>query len=167
VPRTPAGLALTLVVALATLAAGCGGGGSQTKHDGVEAFPDVLEIARSELEEDAVLHAVIVEENAISFIHVQFGRTTRITYNPEGTFTGSKRLSNPHSLRLTFPISEVDPNAPQRILAAVRENEGEDVKAFTATLAVATRGGLVWRVTATIGDSKHEYTASPDGTLMG
>jgi hypothetical protein len=162
--RTPARLALAFVLTLSCAACG---GNPEAKPKGVEAFPDVLEIARSELGEDAVLRTITVDENAISFVHVQFGRTTRITYDAQGVFTGSKRLPNPPNLRAIFPISEVAADAPERLLTEVRKKDGNAVKDFTATLGVNARGALAWHAKAVVDGTNHDYTASADGTLRG
>jgi hypothetical protein len=162
VPRIPARLALVLLL----LCTGCGGGGgSTTRHEAVEAFPDVLEVARAELGEDASLLEVTFSPSAISFVHVQFGRVTRISYDPDAVFTGSTRLRTPRNLRATFPISSVPADAPKRLLAAIREREGEDVRGLSGRLARDKRGALVWLAQATVGSEQREYTAAPDGAL--
>lgn len=127
----------------------------------------MLEIARAELGDDAAVLAVTFSESTISFDHVQFGRNTRITYNPQGVFTGSKRLKQPAHPSAAFSIAEVPTGAPQRLLAAIQERDGDGIDSLTGTLARDSKGVLVWRASAIVDGSKRDYTASPDGTLSG
>ena len=165
-PRIAARLAV-VVLALAAAACGGGGNGSEAEHGGTEAFPDVLEIARAELGDDAVLHEVRVAETGISFVNVQFGRTTRVTYDADGVFVGNARAPSPRSAAETFPISDVPAGAPAKLLAAVQEREGGTVSGFEARLARDRRGALVWKAKATVDGAPKEYEAALDGTLRG
>jgi hypothetical protein len=160
-------IAARLAVIVLALGAGCGGGGggSEAEHPGVEAFSDVLEIARAELGEDATLHMVTVSESEIAFVHVQFGRTTRVKYNTHAVFTGNDRAPSPRSPQQLFRMSDVQAAAPTKLLEAIQEREGGEVTGFSATLARDPRGALVWRAKATVGGEAKEYAADADGTL--
>jgi hypothetical protein len=160
-------IAARLAVVVLAFSTGCGGGGgdSDTAHDGVDAFPDVVEIARAELGEDAALHSVTVSESEIAFVHVQFGRTTRVKYDSHAVFTGNERAASPRSSAELFPMSDVQADAPAKLLQAIQAREGGDVAGFTATLARDARGALLWRVKATVGGGAKEYDGDADGTL--
>ena len=164
--RTVARLAL-LVLALVCAGCGGGGGGEHADHSGSEAFPDVLEIARAELGDDAVLVSVRVSETAISFSRVQFGRTTRVTYNAAGVFTGNARVPNPRSSTQTFRMAEIVAGAPAKLLAAIQEGASGTVTGFEATLARDRRGALMWHAKANVDGAAKEYEAAADGTLTG
>jgi hypothetical protein len=146
--------------------AGCGGGNGDS--DGgvpaVEAFPDVLEIARSELPENAPLLAVSLRPDRIDFVHVEFGRSTEIRYDLGGVFIGNRRITKPVRLERLFSIEAVPAEAPARILASIQEREDGEVEAFEATLAQSAPGKLVWRVKATVDGSPKRYRAAFDGS---
>ena len=159
-------LAARLALVLAVLCAGCGGGGSSDpKHRGVEAFPDVLEIARAELGETAPLHAATVSETQISFVNVQIGRTVRVIYNADGVFTGSQPVRVGLNPAATFSIADVPNDAPATLLSAIQEREDGTVTAFAATLARGPGARLVWRAQAKVDDAPKTYEAELDGTL--
>jgi hypothetical protein len=163
-------IAARLAVIVLFLGAGCGGGGgdsSDVKHRGVEAFPDVVEIARAELGEDAALAEATVSETAISFVHVQLGRNVRVVYNTNVVFVGNERVRKKLNPAATFPISSVASDAPARLLAAIQAREGKDVTGFTATLARNSSGALAWRAKAAVEGSPKTYDADADGTLRG
>ena len=160
--------AARLALAAVALCAGCGGGGSSDpQHRGVEAFPDVLEIARAELGETAALHAVTVSETQISFVNVQIGRTVRVIYNPDGVFTGGQPVRVGLNPAATFSIADVPRDAPATLLAAVQEREDGEVTAFAATLARGTSASLVWRAQAKVDGAARTYQADLNGALRG
>ena len=167
VPRLPARLAV--IGLFLVLGAGCGGGSdrSDAAHPGVEAFPDVLEIARAELGEDAFLSEVAVTENTISFVHVQFGRNVRVVYNSHAVFVGNERVRKRVSSAAAFPISDVPLDAPRKLLAAIQQREEGDVSEFGATLLRDRTGALRWDASATVEGVKKRYKAALDGTLRG
>lgn len=162
-------LRLVFLVALVLLCAGCGGGGNGDStvdtEDGVAAFPDVLEIARAEFPDNAPMLDVRVSEDTISILHVQFGRSTRFSYNPKGIFTGRKRSTKPVDPSRTFSIGEVPANAPARIRTAIEAREGSDALGFSATLARRKDGSLTWDVRATVDGEAKKYSATRVGTL--
>jgi hypothetical protein len=165
VPRIAARLA---VMTLLLLSAGCGGGGdgnSDADHAGIEAFPDVLEIARAELGENTNLHDVTVTEKEISFVNVQLGRNVRVRYNTSAVFVANDRVRERLNPASTFSIATVSPDAPAKLLAAIQEREDGDVAGFSATLSRDERGELAWRAKATVDGEAKEYEAAPDGTL--
>jgi hypothetical protein len=155
------------VVVLALTVAACGGGNGEpeTQHAGVEAFPDVLEIARAELGDTAPLLEITVAEKQISFVNAQLGRIVRVTYDTEAVFTGSapvRRRLNPAE---TFSIAGVPHDAPARLLAAIQERENTDVAGFTATLAPSRGGPPAWRAKATVDGQSKTYAADISGAL--
>jgi hypothetical protein len=159
-------VAWVAVVALALVSAGCGGGGgSDAAHAGVEAFPDVLELARAELGEDAVLSEVSVAENAVSFVHVQFGRNVRVVYNTHAVFVGNERVREKVKPASTFPISEVPDDAPAKLLGEIQEREKGAVLDFGATLRRDKRGVLTWSAKATVDGERKSYEADVSGAL--
>lgn len=163
-------IAARLATIVLLLCAGCGGGGgdgSDAEHEGVDAFPDVVEIARAELGDDAALHEVTVSEAEISFVHAQFGRNVRIKYNTSAIFTGNERVRRRLDPARIFPISDVPADAPAKLLAAIQERESGDVSDFGATLARDRSGTLVWKATATVGGATKRYEAELDGSLRG
>ena len=162
-PRIAARLATIVLV----LCAGCGGGGgdSDADHEGVEAFPDVLEIARAELGENANLHDVTITEKEISFVNVQLGRNVRVRYNTRAVFVATDRVRERLNPAATFSIATVPIDAPAKLLAAVQEREDGDVTGFSATLSRAAGGELAWRAKATVDGAAKQYEAAPDGTL--
>ncbi|MDQ3822175.1 MAG: hypothetical protein M3321_02910 [Actinomycetota bacterium] len=162
-------LAVRLALVAAAVCAGCGGGGGESdpENRGVQAFPDVLEIARAELGDTAPLHAATVSETQISFVNVQIGRTVRVIYNPDGVFTGSERVRVGLNPAATFSIADVPRDAPGRLLAAVQEREDGEVTAFAATLARGAGGTLVWRAQAQVDGAARTYQAALDGSLTG
>lgn len=152
--------------------AGCGGGTGDGDGDGdsqanaaVDAFPDVLEVARSELPESAPLLSVSVRPRQIVFVNVEFGRSTEIHYDLEGVYVSDRRSRKPVAIAKLFPIEVVPGDAPRRILAAVEEREDGDVEAFEATLEQPKPGKLSWRAKATVDGSPKQYSAALDGTL--
>jgi hypothetical protein len=165
VPR----IAARLVVIVLLLCAGCGGGGgnSDAEHAGVDAFPDVVEIARAELGDDAALQEVTVSDAEISFVHAQFGRNVRVKYNSRAVFTGNEPVRKKLNPAATFPISAVPADAPSRLLAAIQEREDGDVTGFTATLARDRRGSLGWRAKAMVGGAAKQYEADASGAVRG
>ena len=166
-PRIAARLAV-VVLALATSACGGGGDGdSDASHAGVDAFPDVVEIARAELGDDAALHEVTVSRTAISFVHAQFGRNVRVTYDTHVVFVGNAPVRKKLNPARIFPISEVATGAPAKLLAAIQEREGGEVTRFTATLARNGSGALTWTAHASVDGVRKEYEAAADGTLRG
>jgi hypothetical protein len=162
-------IAARLALVLLALCAGCGGGNGESEpdHRGVEAFPDVLEIARAELGETAPLVEVRVTETEVSFVHFQIGHITRVKYNPAGVFTGNDRVTMPLNFAASFAISQVPADAPQKLLSAIREREAGELAGLTATLARDKGRVLVWRVSATVGGAPKEYEADLNGTLRG
>jgi hypothetical protein len=163
-------IAARLAVIVLMLCAGCGGGdgdASDSKHPGVQAFPDVLEIARAELGENAALYEVTVSEGAISFVHVQFGRNVRVVYNTHAVFVGNERVRKKLNPAATFQISNVPIDAPAKLLAAIHDREQGEVAGLTATLARDSRGALVWRAKATVDGAPKAYDADANGTLRG
>lgn len=154
------------VITLVLLSAACGGGNgdSDAEHAGVKAFPDVLEIARAELGENANLHEVTVTEKEIQFVNVQLGRNVRVRYNTHAVFVANDRVRERLNPRSTFSISTVSIDAPAKLLAAIQEREDGDVAGFSATLS-DKRGDLAWRAKATVDGETKEYVAAPDGTL--
>jgi hypothetical protein len=164
VPRIAARFA---VITLVLLSAACGGGGgnSDAEHAGIDAFPDVLEIARAELGDNAVLHEVTVTEKEIQFVNVQIGRNVRVRYNTKAVFVANDRVRERLNPASTFSIAEVPLDAPARLLAAIQEREDGDVAGFSATLGRDDKGQLAWRAKATVDDAAKEYVAAPDGTL--
>jgi hypothetical protein len=159
-------IAARLLPILLVLCAGCGGGGdADATHAGVEAFPDVLEIARAELGEDAALHEVAVAESRISFVQARFGRNTRVTYNTNAVFVGNQPVRKRLDPARVFGISNVPTDAPAKLLAGIQERENGDVTGFEATLMRARDGTLVWNAKATAGGSAKRYEADVDGTL--
>jgi hypothetical protein len=159
------------VFVLALVAAGCGsgggGGGSDAAHAGVDAFPDVLEIARAELGEDAVLSEVAVAENAISFDHVRFGSIVRVVYNTHAVFVGNERVRKKPNPAATFPISDVSADAPAKLLGEIQEREEGSVSDFGVTLERSKSGDLTWNAKATVNGARKSYEGNPDGTLRG
>ena len=153
------------VIVLLVLCAGCGGGDADATHAGVEAFPDVLEIARAELGEDAALHEVAVAESRISFVHARFGRNVRVTYNDNAVFVSNQPVRKHLDPAQVFRIADVPADAPAKLLAAIQERENSDVTGFEATLMRARDGTLVWNAKATAGGSAKRYEAELDGTL--
>ena len=162
--RTAARLASIILLAAC---AGCGGGGnsSEPDHDGVEAFPDVLEIARTELGETAPLYAATVSEEQISFVNAKIGRPVRVKYDTAGVFTGNERVRIALNPRATYLISEIPADAPAKLLAAIRGREDGEVTDFAATLSRDTSGELLWRAQAKVGGATRTYRAELDGTL--
>jgi hypothetical protein len=162
-------IAARLAVIVLLLCAGCGGGdgGSDAKHAGVDAFPDVVEIARAELGDDAALHEVTVSDAEISFVHAQFGRNVRIKYNSRAVFTGNEPVRKKLNPAATFLIAAVPGDAPATLLAAIQEREDGDVSGFSATLARDRRGTLVWRAKAMVGARAKQYEADASGALRG
>jgi hypothetical protein len=158
-----------LLCALAV--AGCGGGGGDDGSDAtaaaVDAFPDVLEVARSELPENAPLLAVIVRPREIAFVHVEFGRTTEIRYDLDAVFIANRRITKPVQVTKLFSIQSVPHDAPSRMLAAIDEREEGEVEAFEATLEQQQPGQLSWRAQATVDGTRKRYRAALDGTLRG
>jgi hypothetical protein len=162
VPGIPARLAAIVLL----FSAGCGGGNgdSDAEHAGVKAFPDVLEIARAELGDNANLHEVTVSEKEISFVNVQVGRNVRVRYNTNVVFIANERVRerlNPASI---FLISSVSPEGPAKLLAAIQEREESDVTGFSATLK-DRRGELAWRAKATVNGAPKEYVGDLSGAL--
>ena len=160
-------LAARLASIVLLLAAGCGGGNgnSDEDHAGVKAFPDVLEIARAELGDNATLHDVTVTEKEVSFVNVQLGRNVRVRYNTRVVFIANERVRERLNPRLTFSIAEVPIDGPAKLLAAIQEREDGDVKDFSASLRRDQHRRLGWRATATVdGEVKH-YEATADGAL--
>jgi hypothetical protein len=164
VTRTVACIA---VVALTFAAAACGGGGgdSEAGHAGVEAFPDVLEIARAELGDTAPLLEITVGEKEISFINAQLGRIVRVKYDTKAVFTGSEPVRRPLNPAATFSIAGVPHDAPAKLLAAIEEREDGDVAGFTATLSPNRRGPPTWRAKATVDGESQTYDADISGAL--
>jgi hypothetical protein len=162
-------IAARLLPILLVLCAGCGGGGddSDATHAGVEAFPDVLEIARAELGEDAALHEVAVSESRISFVHAQFGRNVRVIYNERAVFVNNQPVRKRLDPAGVFRIADVPADAPAKLLAAIQEREGGDVTAFEATLMRGRDGTLVWKASAKAGGVAKRYEAGLDGSLRG
>ena len=159
-------LAARLALVLAVLCAGCGGDeAADPQIRGVQAFPDVLEIARAELGDSAPLHAVTVSESQISFVNVQIGRTVRVIYNPDGVFTGSQPVRVGLNPAATFSIADIPHNAPATLLSAIQEREGGEVTAFAATLARDRGTKLVWRAQAKVDGAARTYQADLDGSL--
>jgi hypothetical protein len=160
-------IAARLLPILLVLCAGCGGGGgdSDAAHAGVEAFPDVLEIARAELGDDAALHEVAVSESRISFVHARFGRNVRVVYNDNAVFVGNQRVRKRLNPAGVFPITDVPASAPAKLLAAIQEREGGDVTGFEATLMRERDGTLVWRASASVGGAEKRYEGELDGSL--
>ena len=156
------------VVVLALVVVGCGGGGDRDS-DGtsaaVEAFPDVLEVARSELPENAPLLSVTLRPDEIAFIHVELGRSTEIRYDLSAVFVGNRRISKPVKLASLFPVEAVPADAPARLLAAIRNREGGTVAGFEARLARDKHSALVWKAKATVDGAPQQYEATLDGTL--
>ncbi len=160
--------AARLAFVVTVLCAGCGGGeASDPENPGVQAFPDVLEIARAELGETAPLHAVTVAEEQISFVNVQVGRTVRVIYNPDGVFAGSEPVRVGLNPATTFSIADVPHDAPSTLLAALQEREDGEITAFAATLARGAGGTLVWRAQAKVDGAGRTYQAELDGSLRG
>ncbi len=160
-----------VVLLLCALAvAGCGGGGNGDS-DGtsavVEAFPDVLEVARSELPENAPILSVALRPEYIAFVSVEFGRSTEIRYDLQAVFVGNKRSTKPVKLAKLFSVELVPADAPARLLSAIEEREDGDVEAFEATLEQNEPGQLFWRAKATVDGSPKQYRAALDGTLRG
>ena len=155
------------VITLLLLSAACGGGGgnSDADHAGVDAFPDVLEIARAELGDNAVLHDVTVTEKEISFVNVQLGRNVRVRYNTHAVFVANDRVRERLNPASTFSIATVPVDAPKKLLTAIQEREDGDVSGFSATLSRDKRGELAWRAKGTVNGETKEYVAAPDGTL--
>jgi hypothetical protein len=160
-------IAARLLPILLVVFAGCGGGGgdSDAAHPGVEAFPDVLEIARAELGEDAALHEVAVSESRISFVHARFGRNVRVIYNENAVFITNQPVRERLNPALVFPISDVPADAPAKLLAAIQERAGGDVTGFEATLMRERDGALVWKASAKVGGAAKRYEAELDGSL--
>ena len=163
-PRIAARLA---VIVLLVLCAGCGGGNgsSDADHSGVDAFPDVLEIARAELGEDAALHEVAVAPSAISFVHAQLGRNVRVIYNTHAVFVGNEPVRERLHPAGLFAISEVSADAPAKLLAAIQQREDGEVTGFRATLARDKSRTLVWKAQATVAGATKQYVGARDGTL--
>jgi hypothetical protein len=155
------------VITLVFLSAACGGGNgnSDAEHEGVEAFPDILEIARAELGENAALHEVTITEKEIQFVNVQLGRNVRVRYNTSAVFVANDRVRERLDPASTFSITTVPLDAPAKLLAAIQEREDGDVSGFSATLSRDKKGELAWRAKATVDGATKEYMAAPDGTL--
>jgi hypothetical protein len=164
VPRIAARLATIVLF----LCAGCGGGGgngSDAEHEGVDAFPDVVEIARAELGDDAALHEVTVSESEISFVHAQFGRNVLIKYDTNVVFIGNEPVRKRLDPAGIFQISAVPGDAPAKLLAAIQEREQGEVTDFTATFARDRQGALAWHAKATVNGTPKDYDADASGTL--
>lgn len=156
------------VITLVLLSAACGGGGngdSDAEYPGVQAFPDVLEIARAELGDNATLHEATVTEKEIQFVNVQIGRNVRVRYNTKAVFIKNDRVRERLNPALTFSIADVPTDAPAKMLAGIQEREDGDVSNFSATLSRDKKGELAWRAKATVDGETKEYVAAPDGTL--
>ena len=166
-PRIAARLAVVVLALAVSACGGDGNGSDEAEHRGIQAFPDVLEIARAELGDGAVLSEVSVSETRIALVNVEFGRTTRVTYNAEGVFVGNARARPPRNAAQTFQISDVPADAPANLLAAVQEREDGTVSGFEARLARDRRGELVWNAKASVDGSPKEYEAALDGSLRG
>jgi hypothetical protein len=162
-------IAARLATIVLLLCAGCGGGGgsSDPAHEGVDAFPDVLEIARAELGDDVALYEVTLSEGEIAFVHAQLGRNVRVKYNDRAVFTGNEPVRKRLHPRGIFQISAVPADAPAKLLAAIQERESGDVTAFGATLARDRSGTLVWKATATVNGAAKRWEAELDGSLRG
>ena len=155
------------VITLVLLSAACGGGNgnSDAEHKGVKAFPDVLEIARTEIGETATLHEVTVTEKEIQFVNVQIGRNVRVRYDTRAVFIKNDRVPERLNPALSFSIAIVPADAPAKLLAAIQEREDGDVTDFSATLTRDERRVLAWHAKATVGGAVKKYVAAPDGTL--
>jgi hypothetical protein len=161
-------IAARLAVILLLVSAGCGGGNgdsSDPEHAGVQAFPDILEIARAELGDNTTLHEVTVSEKEVSFVNVQIGRNVRVRYNTNVVFIANERVRKKLNPAATFSISTVLGDAPAKLLAAIQEREDGEVAGFTATLARDRRGALLWHAKATVDGTPREYEADAAGAL--
>jgi hypothetical protein len=170
-------LALTLacLAAAAIGVAGCGGedddGPSTQGNEELltsDGFGEALDAVAEEAGDDAEVISIQVTQAGADF-KLQGGEgVTGLIYTGGELQEVQVDVIGPiDSGGSTFPLSEVDPDAIDRIIDGVREEAGDDAAVTALALEQGGIGELRWTINTRAGAVNRVFRAAPDGTLEG
>ena len=145
-----------------------GGGGPQSERI-VDAgnFGPMVKALRREVGRDARMLSVTLRPTSAEFV-VRDGDSA-LGYRSEDGGDDLERVqvnvTGPGGVREgAWPISKLDPDAPERMARAISDKEGGDFHLSLADLERQGSGKLVWVMRGTIGERGVAYAARPDGS---
>jgi hypothetical protein len=145
-----------------------GGGGPQSQRIvSAGRFTPVVAQLRRAAGSEARLVSVTMRPDSVEFVAVSGGRARGYrwrdgekglqTFEVGGTGQAGKPPSPP------FPLSRLEPAAPQRITRAISAAEHGDFHLSIGDLTRADSGLIVWVMRGRIGERGVAYSAGPDG----
>jgi hypothetical protein len=145
-----------------------GGGGPEGRRIVSERrFAPVVAQFRRAVGSEAQLVSVTLRPQSVEFVAFQRGtaRGYRWREGQDGLQTfevgGSGQAGRPDTA--PWPMSRLDPAAPQRIARAISAAEHGDFHLSIGDIARADSGRIVWILRGTIGERGVAYSANPDG----
>jgi hypothetical protein len=144
-----------------------GGGPFNERIVSARRFAPIVATLRKTVGSEARLAVVTVRPDSIEFEVVQRGHARGYRYRDGadrlrtyevGTTGAAGRPSND-----SFPISQLDPRAPERFSRAISRREGGDFHLSIGDLQRAETGKLIWTMRGTIGERGVAWYAPPHG----
>jgi hypothetical protein len=144
-----------------------GGGPLNERIVSTRRFAPIVATLRRTVGSEARLAVVTVRADSVEFEVVQGGRARGYRYrdgeNGLQTFDvgGSGQLGQPSNR--PFPISQLNPRAPERITRAISQREGGDFRISIGDLQRADTGKLIWTMRGLVGERGVAWYAPPSG----
>lgn len=145
-----------------------GGGPFDERIVSARRFAPVVATLRKTVGSEARLAAVTVRPGSVEFEVVQGGRARGYRYRDGNErlqtygVGGSGQAGQPSNR--PFPISQLDPRAPERISRAISKREGGDFLLSIGDLQRAETGKLIWTMRGRIGEDRGvAWYAPPHG----
>lgn len=144
-----------------------GGGPLNERIVSTRRFAPIVVTLRRTVGSEARLAAVTMRADSVEFEVVQGGRARGYRYrdgeNGLQTFDvgGSGQLGQPSNR--PFPISQLNPRAPERITRAISRREGGDFQISIGDLQRADTGKLIWTMRGLVGERGVAWYAPPSG----
>jgi hypothetical protein len=142
-----------------------GGGGPQNERIvSARRFAPLVAQVRAEVGRDGRLVKVTMRPLSVEFVTSQDGGIAHGLRWRDGKKGLQRFEDNASPGAVPWPISRLDPTAPQRIARAISRNEGGDFHLSIGDISRADSGKLVWIMRGTIGERGVAWYAAPDGS---
>jgi hypothetical protein len=147
-----------------------GGGPPEQRIVSARRFTPIVERLRDEVGSEARLVSVTIRPDSVEFVVFQRGRASGYRYRDGrdglqrfevgGAGQAGRAESAP------WPVSLLDPKAPQRITRAISTAERGDFNLSIGDLERASSGKVVWVMRGRIGERGIAYSAAPEGSRI-
>ena len=119
---------------------------------------------RAQVGRDGRLVKVTMRPLSVEFVTNQDGGIAHGLRWRDGKKALQRFEDNASPGAVAWPISRLDPTAPQRIARTISRNEGGDFHLSIGDISRADSGKLVWIMRGTIGERGVAWYAAPDGS---